>query len=112
MSSTTIDIVHNGFLHMSKRAKEILDSVEYKIHSKLKWICRVLEINYPNLLPFDDYEHEDCTLDDINWRVESIVGYMQKALPVSNVPKAENGMKNDAGHYSKLKTVSIFPKSV
>ena len=26
--------------------------------------------------------------------------------------KAENGMKNDAGHYSKLKTVSIFPKSV
>ena len=78
---------------MSKRAKEILDSVEYKIHSKLKWICRVLEINYPNLLPFDDYEHEDCTLDDINWRVESIVGYMQKALPVSNVPKAENGMK-------------------
>lgn len=84
-----------------------------RMSSRLKWICRVLETNFPNLPPLDDYEQDGSTSSEIANRIEIIAKYLEYALPIQKIPKATGKLREIQNHLLELMLVfEKFCKSI
>ncbi len=72
---------------------ESIKDDQARMSSKLKWICRVLEVNFPNMPLFDDYERDTHSIADLASRIDYIAKYIEHAFPIEKLPKAKGKLR-------------------